>query len=316
LSTKNIKITTPIINNTSSELINSDIVLPSDTLVLETNTNKLKLGNGVDEYKDLPYLGQLVSSILPTTFHVNTATGVDDILHGLTESKPFKTIHYAIEQTVNIAKYRSINIKIYPGTYDEKISISRNHGNINLLGTTTNPVDVILANTSDPVDKYSLIISQSPYFYSIQNLTIKSSNNLSDYLASIHIANTNCEFVNCVFESRSSYNYDFTIANRSHVVIYKCAFKGNARYILFNLTHDSFLVLGNPNTIDACTIGLTLLNINSLSKVMIDGPNSLTKNGTLTGNRYSVNYGSTLFYSQYIPATTVAGTTSYGGQVL
>jgi hypothetical protein len=62
LSTKNIKITTPIINNTSSELISSDVILPNDVLSLETDTNKLKLGNGSDEYKSLPYLGRLIDS--------------------------------------------------------------------------------------------------------------------------------------------------------------------------------------------------------------------------------------------------------------
>ena len=42
--------------DTAEKFIQKNPILKKDTLAIESDTNKFKKGNGITEYKDLPYL--------------------------------------------------------------------------------------------------------------------------------------------------------------------------------------------------------------------------------------------------------------------
>lgn len=250
-------------------------------------------------------------------YYVNPGSlGVDDVSdyeRGLSATKPWKTITYALAQIASRPNNGRGYTTLYlaTGTYAERVNIS--YMDIILSGDTANPGNVII-RPPDSSANYTIALTEG--FALIRGVDIRQPVTVpTAYYSLVYVqSNGFCQTQDCRYYSTSSYVRDILCTSQSYAYDVRGTHYGGARDIIWYAAYQANLMVSAANLSVSMTIGTAIAFASYQSNISFI--NATTATGTRTGKQYEIKYLSTLAALSYMPSATVAGTTATGANVV
>ena len=293
-----------------------------------------------EDYETLVRIARLNPNGNPITdFYVNINTGVDSIDEwdrGLSPDKPWKTIHYTVEQVrarVSSAG-RAININLAPGTYvtTSVINLDMSGVTVNFRGTDADPNNTVIRNDSGANQSVIYVPRAN---VNISNLKLVGSTYVQPTNSRISMYSLHAQLgavvvcTNVISESRSRSYSHFMASYGGFLEMNNEGVMGATAANVFVAYEQGHIII-QPNKVPGFKVlsSMTLYNWDSAAPAAGSGyfcniwrqsdvqivNAAIPVTGTFSGIKYSVTSQSRIVGSDYLPGS--AGTTASGGSVV
>lgn len=295
---------------TSSVAASSNSILSAGQPFFETDTNKLKIGNGTASYNDLPYIGgsggkKYATVVVGTSTAGYTADQVDFLCDGVNDEIEIQAAIDSLASIGGCIKFTSgqFNLDSGPVTItDIPVSIVGEGFGVTVLNCSgADSSRTIYFDCADPCEIRDLCvlsnrgdiskgaIQSSSKYFKVHDCMFKMT---ADGATGLYISGDYSTVFNCIFEATNyqggSYSTGFDAAG-GYMKVYDCVFGANL--VPYNtswsanshmMVHNNYF-LGNPG--EASKYGILLGNIYSSNEFPSFGL-SLDPNCICVGNTF------------------------------